>query len=629
MNVTELKQVVKEYIADERLDTAFLTLEEYVGKDSRIFDELIIAKSRLSRQKIQDRNGTLDFEQVELYNNAVRTDLIKIVNDLTEADINSPHRGKPLGSILNENKALKERLKELEPNEKRAQKYQQRSFFELGGTSRRSIEFEKQMNQLLRFLHAVVDTTKDQENFIFAVLSGLVTSLRKGLIPEGRNILYLDTDFYPEILKLAMEKDHIYAIADLTDETEKIWDTIPDGEATAVKERTFLLPWNEFFHPQYLSKFYDLAKLHQDFYDIKFSHIPLVSIGREEFRDAIGNDLMVALNSNVVCYYVLKGDRKLLKVIFDPVIADKAMKEYEWITRDAIRFSKEKFGSFHELRENWIQINNFGVWVWKNKPVEDRGPKYVNYYDIHIRCWIWKYEELIINTIRALKSEILTRVEDGSTVQKKILEIGYGTGAVSIPAIHWISQLNKSFELKSADAKVRYFGIDREGKLMKDILYSKLSGQIEPHRFWKGIAWDDIPESLHTVRFDIIVLSLVLHDIITDDPLAKFESFIANSIEYLCDNGVIIITDIFHTLDPRRKEEEVVFWKNEMRQIGLSEAQIDTFFKYNMDMIDTIHREDAKDIVERYGLTLDVRNIPVVYGTISPFKIMMIRKGST
>ncbi|WP_116128396.1 methyltransferase domain-containing protein [Lewinella sp. IMCC34183] len=630
MNAIEIQNIVKEYIALERLDSAFLVIEENIQNQSDLYDSFILAKSRISRHKIKDRNGTLDYEQIEIYNNAVRSDILKIVNQIEDQDlIKQSGQSKRYSSILQENKEINEKLKQFEQKEVPSSfRTDIDNFYILGGSSTRAENFEKEMNNLLRFIHSVVEPSKDQENFIFAVFSGLISSLRRGLIPDGRNVLYLDTDFYPSILRLVSPDDNIYAIADLTDETEKIWDTIPDAQTTAVKERTFLLPWSEFFHPQYLSRFYDLAKIHTDFYSIKFSHIPISTINHEEFQDAIGNDLLVAPKSNIVCYYVNKNDKKLLKVVFDASIADKAMKEYEWITKDAIPFTSE-LKSFSELRKSWIQANDFGCWVWKNKSVEDRGPKYVNFYDIHIRCWIWRYEELIKNTVRLLKSEIIellhTPVEYN---QMKILEIGYGTGALTVPAIRWINGLNKSYEHKSPDAKVRYFGIDREGDVMTNIMMNKVTRKIEPHRFVKGIAWDDMHETLVNIKFDVIVMSLVLHDILSGDTTNKFESFISTAYDYLSESGVILITDIFHSSKEEIKEKEIKFWKENMQETGLSSTQIDNFILHNMDMIDTITREDLVEISENNGFNIDVRNIPVAYGAKSPFKIVVLKKSA-
>ena len=273
--------------------------------------------------------------------------------------------------------------------------------------------------------------------------------------------------FYPHILRLTNTNDTIYAIADRSNNPEDFWQ---NRGKTSVRERTFFLPWKDFFSASSLSKFYNILQKDKESTLTKYSHVPLAGFPNF-FEDREGYNMFIAPKSNIVGYYVIRNRKRLLKIIFDRHTTDLALQEYKELTKDALDF--EGITSFDQLRQNWVQKNRFGEWSYSDSPVERRDNRYFDYYDIHIRCWIWMYDELIENTVQVIKSSLIDKIPLKNDRQIKVLEIGYGTGEVTIPVLSWLNSVNKNLENNSPDSKIRFFGIDRGYKRMLPILKQK------------------------------------------------------------------------------------------------------------------------------------------------------------
>ena len=157
-------------------------------------------------------------------------------------------------------------------------------------------------------------------------------------------------------------------------------------------------------------------------------------------------------------------------------------------------------------------------------------------------------------------------------------------------------------------------------------LNKKIKEKIHPHRLIGGVAWQDTPNILKGTKFDLIALSLVLHDIVSGNPIAKFKDFLSKSDSLIEDDGTIILTDIFPDVDPIEKGEQIKFWKNSMMRNGLKKDQIDDFFEFNSDMIDTVHLQELDSISKDYGYSLELKGIPVAEADQAPFKIAILKK---
>ena len=96
---------------------------------------------------------------------------------------------------------------------------------------------------------------------------------------------------------------------------------------------------------------------------------------------------------------------------------------------------------------------------WDEYP-GNRPHSYFARYDQHIRCWIPNYDELIRSCAAATAMEILRIRERGQTVW--LLEVGYGTAALSAQLLPWIDMLNDPYQKLGKPIPVRlYDTIDR------------------------------------------------------------------------------------------------------------------------------------------------------------------------
>ena len=115
---------------------------------------------------------------------------------------------------------------------------------------------------------------------------------------------------------------------------------------------------------------------------------------------------------------------------------------------NAARKRAIKFDPAYEaenLKQKWLAAMEVGRWEpgWDEYP-ENRPHSYFARYDQHIRCWIPNYDELIRSCAAATAMEILRIRERGQTVW--LLEVGYGTAALSAQLLPWIDMLNDPYQ---------------------------------------------------------------------------------------------------------------------------------------------------------------------------------------
>src|SRR5205807_281803 len=98
-----------------------------------------------------------------------------------------------------------------------------------------------------------------------------------------------------------------------------------------------------------------------------------------------------------------------------------------------------------QILRAWMLKDKVGMWKSDWKEVERRDASYFINYDMHIRVWVPYYDQLIAQAAGIIQREIarLMRLNHHSL---ELLEVGYGTGALTVPLVSWLETLNRPFE---------------------------------------------------------------------------------------------------------------------------------------------------------------------------------------
>jgi ubiquinone/menaquinone biosynthesis C-methylase UbiE len=491
--------------------------------------------------------------------------------------------------------------------------------------SKRYTLFQDYRKKLDTYILDVLEPLKEENHFIISMFTGVYKTLLKDIESGGKNTFYIDSDFYPAILELTDETDDIIALADLSDEIETFWRSIPDPNKTTAAKRTFFVPWKIFFDDKGILNFYELLKKHSAFYTVKYNNTPQ-QIVNPLFPDRLGFN-MFACKPGIVGYYAKLKGKTLLKIIFDEIQYNKAYEKINSFTLESVEFNQNY--SIKDFRTKWINHNKYGFWIWDDIVVEDRDPYYFIHYDIHIRCWIWMYDLLMSEVIKYAKNELADKAHT-TTSQVKVLEIGFGTGTLTIPILEWIENINSSLKDKIT-AKVKYYGVDRAYTQMFPFLEKKLKETkkihlLSKHLFVDGVVWDSVPDTIQNRKFDLIIASLVVHDIISKDPQNLFENFVSETAKWLNTGGTILIADLFPSYNQKEREEQIEFWKSWMKSNGMPHSEVERFFFYNEDMVKMVTDKNLKRTADKYGFNCEVHALPHANGKKSPFRIVLLKK---
>jgi SAM-dependent methyltransferase len=210
-----------------------------------------------------------------------------------------------------------------------------------------------------------------------------------------------------------------------------------------------------------------------------------------------------------------------------------------------------------------------------------------------------------------------------------VLEVGFGTGALTQAIIEWIDSIDRPINVGHSIPLIRFFGIDRAYSLMFPLLQQRIKG-IDEERYnislSEGTLWSALPPSISNAKpFDIICGSLVLHDLIAADPLEKFGEMLKICRDFLTPGGRLIFADIFPHGDPATEENEKVFWHNWMERNGLPEKEINNFFHHNTDMLNTVNQEQVALAATENGYDFLFERLYTA-NNHSPFRVLMLTK---
>ena len=448
-------------------------------------------------------------------------------------------------------------------------------------------------------------------------------------------VVTVDGSYWKSCVRYLELDDHVKAVSD-TSGTIKEQQSIDFNAPITpnVKERIYLHDWVDFF---------DVNKVTQHVYEARpqaaenasvyLSHAPIRLIENairpfdgysgklEEFNRVIGWNVFF-MKQNIVGGFVWSEDsrRILLHVRQDPGLWEVVVKNYERLRDLSIRINSET--TSQEFLAKWLKKNDIGKWIWGKAPVHQRGASYSTKYDGHIRAWIPGYENLVDACADHVKYEIIQHIREMGRQRDRedarVLEIGFGTGALSFKLIEWIGDFNGPLEAASRrmqgrriypGVRLRFSAVDSIGddwiKLIERHEVDRLKKiKIDIRKIFKRGTFGSDLEDLPYPSYDIICSSLVLHDLVKKPSKDEFTKFLITLGRLLRPGGRVVMGDVFTAGDEARR----LWWKDWMRDNALTTEAIEKFFEYNDDMFNTFKKSDIKQWALELGCQADVYN---------------------
>ncbi|WP_375444415.1 hypothetical protein [uncultured Fibrella sp.] len=476
--------------------------------------------------------------------------------------------------------------------------------------------------QELRLEVAEIGKLHNHSHPIIGLLAGWFDRIVKDLKDGGRDSFEIDSDYYQSCLSyFSREGDKIVAVADL--DFEPFWLDNPDPLNTRVSERIFLLKWSDLHDDYLLDKQYKILASQAKEYNLYVSSAPEISLIQRFLPDTISWNFLL-IEPDLVGYYVLQNGRKLLKIRKDRNIFEDMKSVYSELKQDALRIERGR--DYLSLKKAYIEKKQIGAWKEEySQEVQDRPSEYFDLYKEHIMCWIPQYNGLIEHCSNVTQVEILKILRESDT-KLKVLEIGYGDGALTGKLLNWIDTINQPMHIMQ-DNIIQYMGVDPAQRRWINSLRENLGFELYDryhNSFLEGAAWDALdPITIANKPYNVICGSLVLHDILEhDNSRIKINEMLSSRMYgHLAQSGSVIFADVFFDGDKKRQDYED--WKKWMRK-NLPNNEVENFFERNPEMINFLSTEEFSSIAKSHNYEIEVIKIPRRLRW-NPFKVIILR----
>ena len=187
---------------------------------------------------------------------------------------------------------------------------------------------------------------------------------------------------------------NIYAIADL-DSYGESWNITQPTLWVGIKERLFHLSWKHLYSQEFDDFVIKSLNKDKDVIEDNKSIIRLLT-SRESLdmdwwshplnQEAVGFNLLIIGDQLLGGYVQSKYGVALRLEAPSSLEVAEAKSQYDRMATDSITISPHM--SAREIRSKWIERFKIGEWDPKWNGVQERGRRYVHYYDQHIYCWI-------------------------------------------------------------------------------------------------------------------------------------------------------------------------------------------------------------------------------------------------
>lgn len=445
---------------------------------------------------------------------------------------------------------------------------------------------------------------------ILHMMSGRAKAFAAEVTAEGPSAIVCDAHDYPYVLAALQEWDGpIRAVADLTDQTEQFWWLGgPEQASIQVKERIYLIDWRLFFGrnaelDQLIHVWRDqLRKKATSEYEILVASKDDVPFGQPHpiGDSAVGLHLLLLGSDTYGGYRAARGQpgRHQFYAVRDEHRFRAAEAFYNAVRKRAIKFDPGY--EVGDLKAKWLAEMQVGRWDpgW-NEYTENRPHNYFARYDQHIRCWIPGYDDLIRRCAAAIALEILRIRERGQMMW--LLEVGYGTAALSAQLLPWIDMLNDPYQKLGKLIPVRlYDAIDRAPD-MTEIAKNRLGANSLVQLY--NVAWQTFGEES---LYDIIFGTLVMHFLVDRDGNGvSADNFFELCAKRLKRGGSLVFADSF--APEGESEDGMTEWCSWMTRNGLPDKFAKAFLAGNRDMVYSPSVEALTRAASTHGFTITSR----------------------
>jgi SAM-dependent methyltransferase len=292
-----------------------------------------------------------------------------------------------------------------------------------------------------------------------------------------------------------------------------------------------------------------------------------------------------------------------------------------------------------DLKRAWLKRHRIGEWDARWDAPEHRDVRYFDDYDRHIRCWVPLYDKMIGDCAAFVQQEVV-RIYRARGRAVNLLELGYGTGGLTVNVARWVVNLHEPFlVLEGHPAGVKqmkpvawYYGIDRapQMKRLAEIALDENLGD----RYQAAIAIRLFTEEFRAIanrgnkpKFDVIFGSLILHFILGNSPEDVVGDLFRNlNDEWLEEGGSLVFADVVFSEDHNRKTQQLTHWRRSMVGSGMEEELVDRFLAENPDMTSALSFEALHGGASAAGLG-GAHERYAVGSEATPFEIVVFRKG--
>lgn len=292
--------------------------------------------------------------------------------------------------------------------------------------------------------------------------------------------------------------------------------------------------------------------------------------------------------------------------------------------------SVAELGSVADLRRVWIDRGKIGYWDSNWREVSERSGEYFSRYEMNIRCWVPGYENLIEVCASSIEAELLALLAKRA-VPPRVLEIGFGTGALSAKLLGWIGQVNAPFAALGQPLPLgRVVGVDAAPQMLSRIQQASIGGPHAEAVFFHGKAFGYLPkEVVESAPFNVICGTLVLHDILGKEASEQFEQFLVAAKRLLTEDGILVFADCFADTEPEALSQQLRSWHDSMLLIGLSEEIVGNFLSCNPEMLCPVTRQYVSEVSARLGFEPpEFRMLGEEFRALSQgfFSVMILRR---
>lgn len=490
----------------------------------------------------------------------------------------------------------------------------------------------------------LVDDNNENSPFIEAFL-GWYSSLEKEVIkPAALHSFVTSSRFYHYCLSALHNSgvNNLKAIADLSSTVEN-WENQQNDLWSGIDERIFYIEWETIVSDTKLAPVIKIIRRSLEkisnqkckIYLITSKEIKSLTIPKLNKQEPLGYNFLF-LNPTLIGGYIMDSNNESLYL-------KATNKDEELVVQMQEFYSNTKNISFEVIDENkdenerqyvnyirkeWINKNNYGKWdnLWTDNPCTY---DYVKNYDINIHLWTPNYDKLIIKCSDIIQDELIKLFRE-THKSLKIFEIGYGTGGLTKAVLNGVFDINKPDNLykgglyKHNIPIVKYIGTDNSSD-MHDIFKNTLKEDFKNDSKLEFDIRDDQFNLNFSIgeKVDIVFGSFILHHILNNEQIEiqNIFEYIANDILVSSKSSMIFLCTIFSEKETE-KEIQLNYWKNHMKNMGLSEDLITGYLKGNQSMINAPTLDSLKTVAEKFNFEFIRKEIE----TNSPFSIIILSR---